>query len=896
MKKIFLIILSFFILTWSINANWDRVESVRYKANIWWYIKVNIITKNTACPVPIVKNYSWDIKEYLNVIPKEGYWFYRDGKYFFEVTRSHNTTVFAQRAPLPIIKMEVSLIWLYKDFFKKLKTSNWEIISEKLFINNTDKLVLKSDIEYSLVTDNNWNDGWRVGTTKNFGISEDLWTLEYKDESECQPKICKTSKEINSIKLKNKKILEKINDEAEKEKKKKELDEEIKWIKECLDVQIPSTLCNWNCSEIKWPDIKAWINPWKLKKFSIKKELLDNWTCLREWDNFYCYASDNLWFSFQLEEIWDWVNKALISINNEQNNAPAFPNNNTEFPWNWTQEFILNTIYNSNFRWDTSFTKRSWIYTIVLQWNKDWNPAYSTNLLSFKLKIVPNPNDLKSKKMRLEKSSMTNWKIYANRRDEYKNYFKIYDKYDNEILKTLNNLKDNDRCSDRWCFTQKWWVRSWFNTFGWIFTRIVIPNNSLEHILTIQSVLPWKWLVELSFWVPRWNQKWEIIPNSYSDVRVSTEEEIEFLQPFEFESVSVEWGNINVSKEQTYDLKLKNVWNLQNFYDWKIEVERNLIQSKNWFEIKKFSVTDKLFSPSDLIVKFKAIVTALEDKNIKWESIWLSVKILPISYKYRYNWKVYDINYTLDWNALFDWCTVNTTWLVINWKSHSKWKDKQTSELNTFSNITKSDLKKIIDKNANYLVRGLKSWDKINWVLYYEWDVIYSSIKSKLSENDSLIIKNWNLFIDQNIEKNIWIVVLNKNFKPEINSSNKWNIFVKNTVTKIETYLYADGGLISAKNLNWDKYSDEELREYRLDLKWSLISSNTVWGWEKWNSTYFLPWNKKTDNWELAERYDLNYIRKHIITCDVNNPNNYSFKIEYNPAIQSKTPKVFKNN
>lgn len=895
MKKIFLIILSFFILTQTVDSNWDRVKSVKYGAYIWWEFIWKIKTKNTACSIPIEKEYSWNFKEYLVVwnANESGCSFVNVWwKLKCEFSIGHQTTIFQQRAPAWTLKRDVVLNWSYKNILK------WFWVPEKLISNVSyyEKYSYRSNVEYSLLTDSNWNNWNRKWTEKDFSVSnEDFWILEYKDESECQPKVCKTSEEIDFIKSNNLKILETITDLNEKEKKKTELEEEVSKIKKCSDIVIPNTLCNsWNCGEKKWVDIITWIQPGKLKSFSISKELLDNWTCLKEWNNFYCYASDNFKLSFEIERTWDGINNAIISVNNALWTWPAFQNNTTHFT-TW-KNLLAWIIYSSPFRWATDFTKKSWEYTVVLQWGKDWNPAYGTNLLSFKLKIVPNPNDLKAKTIKLEKTSLTNWKIYANHRDEYRNFFKIFDKYWNEIVKTWNNLKDNGRCSDRWCFTQKWWVKSWLNTYGWIFTRLVIPNNLPEHILSIQSVLPWKWLVELSFWVPRWNQKWQIIPNSYSDVWVSTEEEIEFLQPFEFESVSVEWWNINISKEQTYFLKLKNVWNLQNFYDWKIEVARNLIQPKNWFEIKNFSITDKIFSPSDLSANFKALLWAKSDLDIKWENIWLTVKVLPISYKYRNNWIIYDINYTLDWNALFDWCAVNTTWLVINGKSMSKWKENYTSELNTFSNISKSDLKKIIDKNAKDLIRWLKSWEKVNWVLYYEWDVTYSSVKSKLSENDSLIIKNWNLLIDQNVEKNIWIVVLNNNFKPEINSSNKWNIFVKNTVTKIEAYLYSDGGLISAKSLNWEKYTDEELRQHRLDLVWSLISSNTVWGWEKWDSNYLLPWNKVTNNWELAERYDLNYIRKYIITCDVNNPNNYSFKVEYNPAIQSKTPKVFRNN
>lgn len=644
-----------------------------------------------------------------------------------------------------------------------------------------------------------------------------------------------------------------------------------------------------SCNEIKnelitpTPIIKVW---------NVSPRIVDvkfSWgNC--KWDS--CYA----WEEFKIDvKVEEWtpsgVNVIRTYVLNEEwtNCYKDVTSWNCPYTDLWATWWILKT----------EWLKKVWVYTIetnAFVINSSWTVINRSEPRYTKIKIVPNPEKLTWIIKSESEKNKTNWKIYANYVDSYKYEIEIKDKYDNLIKnKKVLFLECKDQCIN----DQNW--------LKWINPKNFVKNTNLNWItdFDIVSAVPnhnWSEKPSFNWEVQKWDPQyidiyWQKAP---LEIWNSIDKKI-FEEPILYDKVAVQWNNINVSKLQKYDIKLKNEWNLTNYSNWKISPIQiwNIFLSDTLnysFENNNLVRVQEVFWNNILNWSwFTVIIKSLKNLEIKGD-ITVKLKDLFMSYNLNKDSKNFSIKYSLrnlDW---FDWCAVNTTWLVINGKSISKWKENYTSELNTFSNISKSDLKKIIDKNAKDLIRWLKSWEKANWVLYYEWDVTYSSVKSKLSENDSLIIKNWNLFIDQNVEKNIWIVVLNNNFKPEINSSNKWNIFVKNTVTKIEAYLYSDGGLISAKSLNWEKYTDEELRQHRLDLVWSLISSNTVWGWEKWDSNYLLPWNKVTNNWELAERYDLNYIRKHIITCDVNNPNNYSFKVEYNPAIQSKTPKVFRNN
>lgn len=861
MKKIILIWLSFLISFSITNANRDRVSSVSYKWTFNWNITVNFKTKNTSCNIE--KDYSWKVLNKFNIA-------------WNNLCRiswewiSCNIIKSSSWIPSNMLTQKVSLSWKYSEILSSI----W--VSEKFFRNNTETITIENSFELPLSTNSIWKSlPW---IKKDFSIVKDLWTLVYSDETECW--ICKNSSEILKIKEENERILSTITNIEEKEKKKKELNEKILEIKECEKPIYPNSICekdnNWKCKVIEWTDVKLWINPWILENFFIKPSIENQ--CEKHWNEYFCYASDKIDFSFKTWKVWDWIDRVILSINNEQNTAPAFENNNI-FYENW-KLLAENAEYNIPFKDNKLFPSKPWKYTIFLQWDKDKKPSYSTNPLSFKLTIVPNPNNIYWKFLRSAKKFSTK-KAYANNFDWYEIFFKTYDKYDNEIVKKSEDLLNINSCIVE-CFSDKSWI-------SWLISSIIKPLVN-EYWIFLKSIVPGKWKPELSYKIPKWNVKWEIIRNSYSNFNVKISDELEFLEPFEFEKISVEWWNINVSKEQNYEVSIKNVWNLRNFYDWKATIEKNLIEATSWFNIKNFSTTDKSFSTTDLSTKFKSTIIAKSDGNIKWKNIWITLKWLPISYKYKDWERIFNIAYTLKGDEI-KWCEVNTTWLTIKWNSHSKWKEAYTSELNTFSNISKADLRKSIDKNAKDLTRWLTSWEKTNTVIYFEWNKKYSEIKNKVSDWDSLIIKNWNLLVDEDITKNIWIVVLaDKVDLTKIDSNSKWNIYIQKNVSNIKSYLYTDWWFISAKDFSWNKYEEEELRENKLTLIWSLVSSNTVWGWEEWNTTCYLPWNKQTTDCETAERYDLNYIRKHIISCD---PDDYSFKMEYNPEIQIKTPKVF---
>jgi hypothetical protein len=78
-----------------------------------------------------------------------------------------------------------------------------------------------------------------------------------------------------------------------------------------------------------------------------------------------------------------------------------------------------------------------------------------------------------------------------------------------------------------------------------------------------------------------------------------------------------------------------------------------------------------------------------------------------------------------------------------------------------------------------------------------------------------------------------------------------------------------------------------------LELTWSLFTRNTIW-WAVWWienvwQDFLLPWGQKIKDFDLAQVYDLNYVRKTPI-C---NPEDYAFLIRYDSRIQINPPKGF---
>lgn len=506
-------------------------------------------------------------------------------------------------------------------------------------------------------------------------------------------------------------------------------------------------------------------------------------------------------------------------------------------------------------------------------------------------------------------NSLCSW-IYANNSDSCNVSFNIYAStnqwkwitwwWSNWVFSNIRDISWEK--SDR--INNKWNALNFENV-----SSTSIPNNTSNNftvnITWIKSRAPFasnNWKISLSSW---WAQ---FVLNNVN---------YNFKKPFTWYIKT--WNNVNNTWEWT-----TTIWTLNKYkllLDKKSTIDMSTLAnySMNNFsnEIKPLWTWVELQSTSLDVSTLKDLNWAVFTTRLNttsWASSlnktpWLQVNLPIVSYKLWWE----DISYYLSsWDSWNDMSPITTTWddfmamkiiwnLQWDWKSQLTWQEKNISDLST------SKFRDDFRKNVYNLIKSMNSWDILNWVKYVEWNVTLSWSNGDF---ETIIIKNWNLTIEWDLNtdnKKLWIIVLKDWY--DVNSwySDKWNIYIKPNVTKINWAIYADWWIISVDN-NWKLYlSDtatrtQELRK-QLYIKWSIFTRNTIWWaiqawWE-----YVLPWWSKTSDFNKSMQYDLNYLRRWNAWCDKNN--NWScndrweypnyFIIDYNSSIQTDPPKLFDN-
>ena len=292
-----------------------------------------------------------------------------------------------------------------------------------------------------------------------------------------------------------------------------------------------------------------------------------------------------------------------------------------------------------------------------------------------------------------------------------------------------------------------------------------------------------------------------------------------------------------------------------------------------------------------------------EDKEKILNPAVVKVIPVPLSYKikdkdgnfklvrYYVKWIEPDASYWLV--VKISWCRGKTTlWAKINWSVKDEWKWSKLWLVKNYTDLSSDLVRKNIHKNALDLIRNREDskWKKLNKVYYNDKTTKYSDIRNQLEKWDTVIIKNANFIINDDIRKKIGIIVLKDNYKIEPQTLDWWNIFIGKYTEKINAYIYADWAIMS-KNEKWEEYEDYDLAT-PLEINWSVFSRNTIgWAvaWISEGNFYILPGGEKTKDFKLAEQYDLNYIRKAPLCKE----EDFSLKINYDPEIQINPPKWF---
>ncbi len=407
----------------------------------------------------------------------------------------------------------------------------------------------------------------------------------------------------------------------------------------------------------------------------------------------------------------------------------------------------------------------------------------------------------------------------------------------------------------------------------------------------IKAANPFKFSNYFKVTFNKWDLDWKPT-NKKVSVLLKNSVRQEFIAPVSIKNIKVsddnwvtwDWEVDQESGIQKYKLELSGTWelyvkksqwtiiNLKNItkdnFDWNVSLSWSLVWVVERFNFPRFIFPT--FS-ADLIFKDY-------DDLLSWSQ--LSLKDLIISYILNYRGKDYKAEYYISWKTDKS-CDATTLWAKIEWTLQWDWRVNSTEWKKNYTDLSKQELRTQIRKNAYNLLIWINAWKKVGTVYYFEWNKEFSKI-TWLNNWDTIILKNWNLIIDTDINKNIWIIVLKDNYK--IWDFKSWNVFVLNNVENIKAAIYADG---------WFMRKEKEMWEKQLKLSWALFTRNTIGWWVDWEKAeYIIPGGKKLwkSGRELSKKYDLNYIRKMKDRCS-----EASFLIKYDTSIQTNPPKGFEN-
>lgn len=611
------------------------------------------------------------------------------------------------------------------------------------------------------------------------------------------------------------------------------------------------------------------------------------------------------WYSFPSNNNIKATDSILLEFSDET--APACN----------AENFLKYSIYNKNNPseiyysgtssiWDLSkiinldILKFAWNKSIVIKVeDKYWN----VNLKEIVFNVVPkNVSETKSSISYVSSS----WE-YANNSDFHTFKLTLKDDFWNPVTnKSLIFI--NQECILVWCKTLKTNMidNSWTDAlleYDWW----TVSNANWEIFFKIKSLSPWEFSYNFKMKLYKWDNNYNNIA-LLDNINIDNTNKNSFKKPF-IANIKVsddDWATWWWSEKLSFWTALKYKLDLQNLSSISSYNIDNFISRVKATDEVNYSIVNKsAISDFNSDPKFDATInTSLTASSIT-SDIW--VKIEPSAI----------INYNLWWENILYYLTNsssdygntaisientnNFVWVKIVWSLQWQWKQEITWQEKNVSDLSKQTLRWEIRKNAYKYISSLSSSASTNKVKYVEWDFTLSWNPSY----ETLVVKNWNLFIDWDLnisKKSFWIIVLKDWYNPEIDFSGKWNIYVGPSVKEINALIFADWWLISS-NSSWNPYlSDTSTRSVALKkqlfINWTLFTRNTIWGSILAWWSYKLPWWSNTTDFNKAMIYDLNYLRRWKESCLELNPWTCKYNawtvIFYDSKAQSNPPELFK--
>lgn len=663
----------------------------------------------------------------------------------------------------------------------------------------------------------------------------------------------------------------------------------------------------------------SWCNSSQNKKLIFDKES-DNW---KKWViTIQDYAYNTRSFNYSINhidktspkfEIYNWseelINSNFLLANDNQLKIISYektawsclPRQNVLVKLDWVEIYNKQLTQSSEeIKIDNVF-KKTWKRNLYIKISDNYNNFTEKNYI---LNISPNYPDMSKSLLTL----LNPGEKFADNIDWYNYKLELKDKFWNPINNKKVNLINQSCNWYNWCKTLYLDMvnESWDTSFLLNTVNNSILNSNWELNFTLKSLSPGEFTNRFIINMNLWDNKYINIPTN-KDYYISNNTDTKFKELFYWELFSSRdwhewWNKVEVWTKLNYKLEVKGFKSTYNNINTEIE-----------------NFKDKIlpFDEINTYITWKSDLSWLNTKNInfslsinnKSKSLWTPwIKVM---------WRWPEISYQILWKTIryFLWEKSSTNWFSISnqwdkiqdkfiwvrviWNLQSSWNQEITWQNKNFSDISKTDLRTQIRKNAFEYIKNMKN-NTIVWnVRYVVWDI---TISWEISGYETLIVKDWNVIINWNLntnKRNFWIIVLKDWFDLKNDYKTSWNIYIDKNVTKINALIYADWWFVSS---NWKFIYDEDTIARSKDLQkqlfinWSLFTRNTIaWAiWVEWN--YYLPWGWKTSDFNLSMIYDLNYLRRWNKDCDTDLNWNcfYSdatiikYDIKNNPKLFSK--------
>lgn len=585
---------------------------------------------------------------------------------------------------------------------------------------------------------------------------------------------------------------------------------------------------------------------------------------------------------------------------------------------------INNVIVYDSFIWTANFDatinnffNNSWAKELYIKaTDKYWN--YSEKVINFT--IYPDIIDPVKTTINVNE---TNTKS-ANNSDYYIYTISLRDRYNNPVYNKSLDFINQDCTSYSGCYTVKTnmsWVTPTWNDALIEYLYWAISNSSWEITLRLKSLAPWLFTNRFKIRLNNWDDNYNDLVSS-NDYFVSNIDTNTFSKLFSWELFASDdnWITWNALPQYWTDYKYKllinpifsAIWipiNVSNFKNDILAFDPNNSEVQSVLNINWLNTLNPTFTAR---INTSATATSFWIPWLKIADI-SNLATSIISYSIWWETVYYYLSTLLDWNDRTPITIKNDTsdvflWVQVIWLLQWSGKSDFTWQEKNFSDISKTDIRTSIRKNAFTQIKAMTNNQIVNWVKYVIWDI---NISWEIVWYETLVVKDGNVIISWDLNnswKKLWIIVLRDNYNVASGYNSKWNVYVNSNVSKINAIIYADWWFISSNSSGVPYTSDSTDRSIdlknQLFMKWSLFTRNTIWGaiLAGWN--YILPWwtklSSSDSNFDKAMIYDLNYIRRWKSKCLELSPwickyTKWAFVIEYDSKVQTAPPKLFWN-